>query len=164
MLNQFNKVCSGPGREAVILKLLCDNVNSVVDKEYIQEKVWGKVFVSETSLTKAVSNLRKSLAKFDNLACEIKTISKEGYVLILDENNTDIQINDEKNIFKIKSIEQKNKNLNNYNIISTFIEGTETIQENLSIKHVYFFLVCLFSSLLASMFTAVAIVTINKIF
>lgn len=84
------------GREAVILKLLCDNVNSVVDKEYIQEKVWGKVFVSETSLTKAVSNLRKSLAKFDNLACEIKTISKEGYVLILDENNTDIQINDRK--------------------------------------------------------------------
>lgn len=160
---QENTVKIG-GREAVILKLLCDNFNSVVDKEYIQEKVWGKVFVSETSLTKAISNLRKNLTQFDNLACEIKTISKEGYVLILDESTTDIQITDKKDIIDIKSIEQGNKALNNHGMISSFIEKTEMMRENLSIKHVYFFLVCLISSLLASMFTVVAIVTINKIF
>lgn len=56
-----DKIISLGGREASILKLLCENANTVITKEEINDKVWGKVFVSETSLTKAISNLRKSL-------------------------------------------------------------------------------------------------------
>ncbi|GLT17461.1 hypothetical protein GCM10007938_12380 [Vibrio zhanjiangensis] len=73
------------GREAAILKLLCERGNKVISKDEIHEEVWGKVLVSETSLTKAISNLRKSLGLFEGLACEIKTVPKEGYMLIIDE-------------------------------------------------------------------------------
>jgi len=74
------------GRETVLLKLLYENSNQVVLKSDIVATVWGPVLVSETSLTKAISNLRKSLAKHqDATKCEIKTVPKEGYVLILEE-------------------------------------------------------------------------------
>lgn len=79
-----DKIISLGGREAAILKLLCENANTVIAKEEINDKVWGKVFVSETSLTKAISNLRKSLQLIEGVMCEIKTIPKEGYMLILE--------------------------------------------------------------------------------
>ncbi|ASU22435.1 hypothetical protein CCZ37_07450 [Vibrio qinghaiensis] len=72
------------GRESEILKLLCDNPNKIITKEDIHIKVWGSIYVSGTSLTKAISNLRKLLSTISTLACEIKTIPKEGYTLISD--------------------------------------------------------------------------------
>ncbi|WP_394201514.1 transcriptional regulator [Shewanella waksmanii] len=87
------QICSGEyvvsigGREAAILSMLCEQENIVVSKDDIQEKVWGNVCVSETSLTKAISNLRKSLQQFNDLYCEIKTIPKEGYSLVFDEGS-----------------------------------------------------------------------------
>ncbi|CAB1261372.1 putative transcriptional activator ToxR [Vibrio cholerae] len=76
------------GRESEILKLLCENPNMVLTKEDIHIKVWGSIYVSETSLTKAISNLRKSLSIMDNLCFEIKTIPKEGYIFISDSMST----------------------------------------------------------------------------
>ena len=55
------QIVSLGSRDGAILKLLCEQSNTVVLKEEIHEQVWGKVLVSETSLTKAVSNLRKHL-------------------------------------------------------------------------------------------------------
>ncbi|MGI2126952.1 winged helix-turn-helix domain-containing protein [Shewanella oncorhynchi] len=160
-----DNVVSIGGREAVILKLLCDHVNEVVGKEYIQEKVWGKVFVSETSLTKAISNLRKSLAQFDNLACEIKTISKEGYILILDESVSGVLIEEEYPIFEIKNIKQSRKeSLSNINVSPYSIERNLSIRTNIPMRNIYFLLVCFFSALLASMLTVGAIVVFNKFF
>ncbi len=91
-------------RDAAILKLLCEQRNKVVQKEDIHQHVWGKVLVSETSLTKAISNLRKSLSLFEDLTCEIKTIPKEGYVLIQDDDVSDDFGLDELSTFDIKNV------------------------------------------------------------
>lgn len=80
-----NEVIPLGGREAAILKLLCERGNQVITKEDIHEVVWGKVLVSETSLTKAISNLRKSMDTIEGLKCEIKTVPKEGYMMILED-------------------------------------------------------------------------------
>lgn len=91
-------------RDAAILKLLCEQRNKVVQKEDIHQHVWGKVLVSETSLTKAISNLRKSLSLFEELTCQIKTIPKEGYVLIQDDDISDGFWLDELSTFDIKNV------------------------------------------------------------
>ncbi|HGS4461804.1 TPA: transcriptional regulator [Vibrio metschnikovii] len=72
------------GRESDLLKLLCENQNQVLKKQDIHMKVWGSIYVSDTSLTKAISNLRKQLRVINGLDCSIKTVPKEGYVLISD--------------------------------------------------------------------------------
>ncbi|CAB1261452.1 transcriptional regulator [Vibrio cholerae] len=84
------KVVSLGSRDGAILKLLCEQCNKIVLKEEIHEQVWGKVLVSETSLTKSISNLRKYLALFDGVTCEIKTVPKEGYMLITEEPFSDL--------------------------------------------------------------------------
>lgn len=91
-------------RDAAILKLLCEQRNKVVQKEDIHQHVWGKVLVSETSLTKAISNLRKSLSLFEELTCQIKTIPKEGYVLIQEDDVSDSFWLDELSTFDIKNV------------------------------------------------------------
>lgn len=157
-------VVSIGGREAVILKLLCDNVNRVLSKEEIQERVWGKVFVSETSLTKAISNLRKSLAQFDSLACEIKTISKEGYMLILDEGTTDIFITEEPPILEVKKVVNSDKTyFNNLAMVSSSMETMAPMRTELPIKNMFFILVCFASALLAAMLTTAAVMILNKL-
>ncbi|EKH9200328.1 winged helix-turn-helix domain-containing protein [Vibrio parahaemolyticus] len=92
------------GREAEILKLLCIHSNEVISKEHIQQKVWGKVLVSETSLTKAISNLRKSLARLESLSCEIKTIPKEGYMLNCESGSLFESCGEDTPAFNIKQI------------------------------------------------------------
>ncbi|EGQ7944554.1 transcriptional regulator [Vibrio cholerae] len=72
------------GRESELLKLLCENQNQVLRKQDIHMKVWRSIYVSDTSLTKAISNLRKQLRVINGLDCSIKTVPKEGYVLISD--------------------------------------------------------------------------------
>lgn len=84
------QIVSLGSRDGAILKLLCEQSNKVVLKEEIHEQVWGKVLVSETSLTKAVSNLRKHLSLFDGVTCEIKTVPKEGYMLITEDPFSDL--------------------------------------------------------------------------
>lgn len=92
------------GREAAILKLLCEKSNQVISKEEINTEVWGKVFVNETSLTKAISNLRRIFVQFDVVACEIKTIPKEGYMLILEEEYTGPFMQDEPLMLEVKNV------------------------------------------------------------
>ncbi|EKT60070.1 winged helix-turn-helix domain-containing protein [Providencia sneebia] len=87
-------------REAKLLELFCENPNQLLDKTLMTDTVWGAVIVSETSLTKAISNLRKALNHFQDLVCEIKTIPKEGYVFIF-ENKCD-SLNIEENILPEK--------------------------------------------------------------
>lgn len=66
--------------------------------------MWGKVLVSETSLTKSVSNLRKYLALFDGVTCEIKTVPKEGYMLITEEPFSDLLWVDLPPAMEVKSV------------------------------------------------------------
>lgn len=157
-------VVSIGGREAVILKLLCDNVNRVLSKEDIQDKVWGNVFVSETSLTKAISNLRKSLAQFDCLACEIKTISKEGYMLILDESITDIFMTEEAPILEVKNIVKSDKTyFNHLAISSSSMDVTAQIRAEFPVKSMFFILICFASALLAAMLATAAVMVLSKL-
>ncbi|EPM5583004.1 winged helix-turn-helix domain-containing protein [Vibrio vulnificus] len=74
------------GREADILLLLLEFPNVVLSKSFINERVWGDVLVAETSLTKAISNIRKALSKYSKISCELKTFSKQGYVLVIENN------------------------------------------------------------------------------
>ncbi|MDN4719585.1 hypothetical protein QYZ43_21250 [Vibrio parahaemolyticus] len=46
----------------------------------------GDVLVAETSLTKAISNIRKALSKYSKISCELKTFSKQGYVLVMEND------------------------------------------------------------------------------
>ncbi|NGZ15095.1 transcriptional regulator [Vibrio aestuarianus] len=73
------------GREAAILHMLCLSPNQVVEKEEINNTVWKGIVVGETSLTKAISNLRKSLKSTPGIKCEIQTVPKTGYMLIVDD-------------------------------------------------------------------------------
>lgn len=150
------------GREAVILQFLYENVNKVLSKEDIQDKAWGNVFVSETSLTKAISNLRKSLAQFDGLTCEIKTISKEGYLLILEESIINTFIEEEPPIFDVKKIMNSDKMKNSsYGIYPSSIEMVET---KLSYMSIHLILICFSSALLSSMLVAGVVVFFTKVF
>ncbi|EGR0205830.1 helix-turn-helix domain-containing protein [Vibrio vulnificus] len=74
------------GREADILLLLLEFPNVVLSKSFINERVWGDVLVAETSLTKAISNIRKALSKYSKISCELKTFSKQGYVLVIEND------------------------------------------------------------------------------
>lgn len=176
VITEDNVVSIG-GREAVILKLLCDNVNEVVRKEYMQENVWGNVFVSETSLTKAISNLRKSLAQCDNLACEIKTISKEGYILILDESVSGVFFQEEQPTLEVKqptldvkqptldvkSVRNSSKeHLRNIVSPSCEMETNSLVSANIPIRNMYFLLVCFSSAFLADILTTVGVMILNR--
>lgn len=72
------------GRESDILKLLCDTPNTLITKDRLHVEVWGSVYVGDTSLTKAISNLRKALGQIRDARFEIKTVPKEGYIFIID--------------------------------------------------------------------------------
>lgn len=74
------------GRESSILLLLLESPNTLLSKTFINDNVWGNILVAETSLTKAVSNIRKSLAHFPNISCELKTFPKQGYMLVTESD------------------------------------------------------------------------------
>ncbi|MBS0044980.1 winged helix-turn-helix domain-containing protein [Shewanella sp. M16] len=148
------------GRESSILKLLCDDVNSVVRKECIQQTVWNNVYVGETSLTKAISNLRKSLCLFDGLTCEIKTVSGEGYVLIIDDGTFDVFFTEDFNLIEVKSVtECKSKH---YDDSAMFSIAIGAVRAEFSLNMI-FLLVCFTSSILASLITSGFIFLFNII-
>lgn len=66
------------------MKLLCDTPNTLITKDRLHVEVWGSVYVGDTSLTKAISNLRKALGQIRDARFEIKTVPKEGYIFIID--------------------------------------------------------------------------------
>lgn len=69
--------------EATFLRLLCENVNSVVTKESIVEVLWGgaeDIYQKEHSLNNLTHKIRKYLDGVVNI--ELITISKVGYKLI----------------------------------------------------------------------------------
>ncbi|MDR5014416.1 MULTISPECIES: winged helix-turn-helix domain-containing protein [Aeromonas] len=72
------------GRESNILLLLLDTPNTLLSKQFINDKVWGNVLVAETSLTKAISNIRKALALHSDIDCELKTFPRQGYMLAVE--------------------------------------------------------------------------------
>ncbi|EKT64600.1 winged helix-turn-helix domain-containing protein [Providencia burhodogranariea] len=145
-------------RETKLLELFCENPNQVLNKTLMTDTVWGAVVVSETSLTKAISNLRKALSRFSNLVCEIKTIPKEGYIFIF-ENKCE-NWNVEENILPEKDGSQTaylNKNQESHTDNSVLYKKPKN-----RVK-VSFSLISLtiFSSLISSAVTATVLGLIN---
>jgi len=146
------------GREAVILQFLLENVNKVISKDDIQEKAWGSIYVSETSLTKAISNLRKSFAQFDGLTCEIKTISKEGYILILDEGIINNLLQESTPSFDVKNVVNSEK-------LGYIIKPSSSgmAESNLSFMGINFILICFSSALLSAALVAGVVIFLTKV-
>ncbi|EGQ8084556.1 winged helix-turn-helix domain-containing protein [Vibrio parahaemolyticus] len=160
-----DKIISLGGREAAILKLLCENANTVIAKEEINDKVWGKVFVSETSLTKAISNLRKSLQLIEGVMCEIKTIPKEGYMLILEGEHLGLMVAEDEPPLEVKRIESKDLALlkapvGNNRFISTLAKSENKMKEG-HIKPSWMLLAVLSSAFLSSV-TSTAMILLLK--
>lgn len=81
-----SKVIQLGGRESNMLLLFLENSNVLLSKELINKRVWGDVLVAETSLTKAISNIRKVFSNNPEIDCELKTFSKQGYMLVIERD------------------------------------------------------------------------------
>ncbi|HEY3455904.1 MAG TPA: winged helix-turn-helix domain-containing protein [Bryobacteraceae bacterium] len=68
-----------PPKAVCILTLLVKNAGEVVDKDEIFAAVWPGTFVVESSLTKNISLLRKTLREAGDGKSVIETVSKRGY-------------------------------------------------------------------------------------
>lgn len=70
-----------PHKERQLLSLLKANKGRMVRKQEIMDKIWGDEVASDWSLNSLVYRLRRHPA-FDNRRMAIKSIKKEGYMLI----------------------------------------------------------------------------------
>ncbi|HHF3242234.1 TPA: transcriptional regulator [Vibrio alginolyticus] len=64
-----------------VLCLLIENRGKLVTKDDFFYLCWNNSIVSDQSLTNVISHLRKVLRNSSDERCEIKTISKKGYIL-----------------------------------------------------------------------------------
>lgn len=67
--------------ESKVLSLLISNINRVVTKNEVMEHSWEGRVVTDSSLAKAISNIRKVLKKFSNEQDIVQTIPRIGYRL-----------------------------------------------------------------------------------
>ncbi len=68
-----------------LFQILVNHKNDVVTRDELMSFVWKEAVVSEESISKAVSDLRKFILKNDIANFKITTISKLGYKLEVDE-------------------------------------------------------------------------------
>ena len=66
--------------------ILLDRRDQIVTRERLQEEVWRKqgLEVDDSSITQAISNLRKALSDDSKTPLFIRTIPKKGYIYIGD--------------------------------------------------------------------------------
>lgn len=69
------------------IKILIDNKNNVVTRGELMEFVWKDVVVSDESVTKAASDLRKFFVTNNITGFKLITISKLGYKLEIKESD-----------------------------------------------------------------------------
>lgn len=91
----------------VIEVLLCliHNYNTTVSKSYLLEQVWNDTIVTEHSLSKTISKLRKIFNTTNSNV--IETISKKGYRLIIEpilieDETVNSQIDSKRNFIDLK--------------------------------------------------------------
>ena len=84
----LNRACLGEARRQLepkvmdVLVFLARHAGSVRSKEEIIEAVWARKFISETTLTRAVAELRRVLGDDAQAPRFIETIAKRGYRLV----------------------------------------------------------------------------------
>jgi len=95
-----------------VLMCLINNYGQTVSKSFIMKTVWGDTIVTEHSLSKAISKIRKLLKDVNGESKIIETVSKKGYRLLI----CPVKINDVINN-KIE-LDKNNKTQNKIHLIS----------------------------------------------
>ena len=72
--------------EAQLLMLLLENRNMTVERPEIKSRLWGKIKVSENTLDKKLSQLRKSLADV-NAPFLVETVYGKGAIIRINDEN-----------------------------------------------------------------------------
>ncbi|HGS5204379.1 TPA: transcriptional regulator [Vibrio cholerae] len=108
--------------EHLVLLALCEQAGKLIDKETLIKKGWPGKFVTDSSLTQAVRNIRAYLNDDGKSQKHIKTIAKKGY-FIESKFVTLIQDFDKNQISKLQQ-ETKKESFDKKNILflSIFIQ------------------------------------------
>lgn len=72
--------------EGKVFLFLLENVGECIERGMIFERCWGNVIVSEQALTNVISKIRKTLSRVTCGCATIRTVSKTGYSLEIDES------------------------------------------------------------------------------
>ncbi|EGQ8296937.1 type III secretion system transcriptional regulator VtrA [Vibrio parahaemolyticus] len=89
--------------EHLVLLALCEQPGTLLDKETLIEKGWPGKFVTDSSLTQAIRNIRSHLNDNGKSQKHIKTIAKKGYLIEKDYVQS-LEVIDDKNINETESI------------------------------------------------------------
>ena len=72
--------------ESNLLKLLCENKNSLIQREFVLQKMWGRNdFLARKSMDVFISRLRKYLSEDE----KIKIVNVHGSGFVLEENDVE---------------------------------------------------------------------------
>lgn len=125
--------------DCLLLQLLVENEGKTLSKENIVNHVWQGRVVSESSLTQAVAQLRLTLGDSGKKQRVIKTIPRQGYMLVpgiveLDKTNIEVEPEQSKliSIIEKERSEQSGKKINkSFNLDSLFNRFLNRYKENL---------------------------------
>lgn len=71
--------------EGKVFLFLLENAGECIERGMIFDRCWGNVIVSEQALTNVISKIRKTLSRVTCGCATIRTVSKTGYSLEIDE-------------------------------------------------------------------------------
>ncbi|MDH6019566.1 winged helix-turn-helix domain-containing protein [Vibrio splendidus] len=71
--------------EGKVFLFLLENAGECIERGLIFDRCWGNVIVSEQALTNVISKIRKTLSRVTCGCAKIRTVSKTGYSLEIDE-------------------------------------------------------------------------------
>ncbi|WP_188014087.1 winged helix-turn-helix domain-containing protein [Photobacterium damselae] len=72
-----------------VLLALCEQPGKILDKEFLIQKGWPGKFVTDSSLTQAIRNIRAHINDDGKSQKHIKTIAKKGY--LIEQDNVDLE-------------------------------------------------------------------------
>ena len=72
--------------EGKVFLFLLENAGECIERGLIFDRCWGNVIVSEQALTNVISKIRKTLSRVTCGCATIRTVSKTGYSLEIDES------------------------------------------------------------------------------
>lgn len=75
-----------------VLLYLLEHQDRCVSREELFEECWQGVLVTDQSLTNTISYIRKVFKKLDTNELELKTISKQGYLLVISPKQQALQV------------------------------------------------------------------------
>ncbi|ULN65279.1 winged helix-turn-helix domain-containing protein [Vibrio gigantis] len=72
--------------EGKVFLFLLENTGECIERGLIFDRCWGDVIVSEQALTNVISKIRKTLSRVTCGCATIRTVSKTGYLLEINES------------------------------------------------------------------------------